>query len=691
MNPLRHSALGASLSALLFLGTGVHAAQSVDAKFHARKLTPLPETVDPKIWSARTDGQRVAYVARENSTYVAIYDGKKMGPYRQLSAMPHKDLYFVASKYGRISRKGSNQYSASDGQLFLGSVEGERGPYQRLIWVNLPESDGVVYKARMRGKWFLHLPGGVSEPFDAIEDIHFLGNGRVLVARARIGERWFKLIDGKKQHPIDPKPDAMLASSDGSLLAYVTTTKSERRVVLNGRLGHVLARDTMPIMSRGGKHIAYVAARAGKEYVVLDDVPYEPRASAVLRLGWSRQTPIYTARVDDQYRLYRGNELENFSRHEIEFGQGGQLLATLATKAMNGATSEWWLIGSKIDARELHEKEPAASVRIVDHRIFFSPNGKRWAYFAERQDDGLYLVVDGKPERLDREGEIDLDSIAWSPDSAYVAYLRRDAGRTRIVQSAPASWLASRPADWFGARDGEWFDEIEDDGFQFARDDRLVYKARKGKKWYLVVGSRKSDGFDGIGPIILGPEGSAFSTGLKKGTEYALINHKTGSVVEEFDPLFGPSGDPIYLAKDDDKTFCVVGFFRQKRFDDVARTRMVLHPQEDAVAYAARQGDMWLVVANKKSAFLWDHVSTPLYSPDGEHLAYIGEIEDKAYLVLDEESIGPFDMVEAPVFSEDSRQLAFLTREGRTLSWTVKELYDGPAAKPSPKQVARGD
>ncbi|MEJ2131018.1 MAG: hypothetical protein P8Y95_05200 [Gammaproteobacteria bacterium] len=46
-----------------------------------------------------------------------------------------------------------------------------------------------------------------------------------------------------------------------------------------------------------------------------------------------------------------------------------------------------------------------------------------------------------------------------------------------------------------------------------------------------MVGSRKSQGFDGVGPIIFGPKGGAFSTGLKKGTEYALINHKTGAVV----------------------------------------------------------------------------------------------------------------------------------------------------------------
>lgn len=685
MKALRHFALGVFiLSCSTTVAGSDHA---VDPRFQARDLSSLPNGVDPRIWSARSDGQRVAYVARENSAYVAIFDNERIGPYRQLQALPHDDLYFVASQYGRISRRGQNEYSATDGQVFLGSRHGVKGPYRKLVWMTFPETDDVIFKAQIRGKWFLHMPHHVSEPFDAIDGLHFVSKGRVLIARARIGERWFKLVDGKTGHPIDPKQDETLASSTGELLAYVAVVKGKRRAVLNGQLGHVLARDTVPLMSPDGKHIAYIATHSGEEFVVLDEQAFDARASAVLHLGWSRErrNPIYVTKTEKQYRLYVGNTLETHNDAEIDFGKSGQLIATLSSKRVGNNVSEWWQIGGNVDARELHDEEPALPIHISDHRILFSPNGKRWAYFAERLGDGLYLVVDGKPEKLAPDREIDRDSLVWSPDSAYAAYLVRKNHKTRVVQSAPASWLASRPGDWFGAREGEWFDELEDDRIQFARDDRLVYKARKGQKWYLVVGSRKSQGFDGVGPIILGPQGGAFSTGLKKGTEYALINHKTGSVVEEFDPLFGHSGDPIYLAQDDDKTFCVIGFFRQKRFDDIARTRMTLHPVDDAVAYAAREGEMWLVMSASKSNYRWDRVSTPLYSPDGRHLAYTAEIENKWYLVLDEKPIGPFDLVDVPVFSDDSRHVAFLARKGRALSWKVEKLYK----EPTPKQVAQ--
>lgn len=664
-----------AVSTFVLLGAGAQAEQAHEPQFVQRALTPIPQSVAAEIWSARSDGQRVSYVARKDAAYAAVYDDKIVGPYRHLLPLPHKALYFVASRYGRVSRKGAKEYSASDGALVVGTPHGEEGPYQELVWLTPPQVDIPLYATFKLGKWRLHVGDRMSDAFDAIKDVHFVGS--TVVAHGLRGERWIQLIDAKSGQPIDPKRHQTLAAADGALLAYVSAANGERHVIVNGVPGHALARDTNLQTNLRNTHIAYIASDAGKEFVVLDGEAYEPRVDRVLRLGWSGETPIYSARAGDQYRLYRGNELQTYSDHEIEFSPRGRLIATLATENVNGAPSEAWIMGGNVDAQELGAQEPAAPVRIVNHHILFSPNGTRWAYLAEREGDGLYLVVDGNPERLDPQGEIDVDSFAWSPGSSYVAYLVRNGDDVRVVRTAPASWLASRPADWFGNGHGDWFDELEGGRFRFTNDDRLVYKARRGRKWYLVVGSRKSDGFDGIGSVILGPKGGAFATGLDKGIEHALLNDKTGEVVDAFDPLFGPSGDPIYLAKDEDKTFCVVGFFRQPRFDDI--TQMVLHPHEDAVAYAARTDDKWLVVGRKKSDFLWDHVGTPIYSPDGGHLAYTGEKEDGAYLVLDEETIGPYDMVASPVFSSDGRSIAFLTREGRALTWHVNDLYDQTA------------
>ncbi|MEJ2131802.1 MAG: hypothetical protein P8Y95_09335, partial [Gammaproteobacteria bacterium] len=101
MNALRDIAL-ATIALVICMSAAV--ADANKPHFRQQSLQRLPQDIDPRIWSARSDGQRFAYVARQKSTYVAVFDGKRMGPYRHVSALPHDDLYFVASKYGRVSR-----------------------------------------------------------------------------------------------------------------------------------------------------------------------------------------------------------------------------------------------------------------------------------------------------------------------------------------------------------------------------------------------------------------------------------------------------------------------------------------------------------------------------------------------------------------------------------------------------------
>ncbi|MEJ2131017.1 MAG: hypothetical protein P8Y95_05195 [Gammaproteobacteria bacterium] len=184
-------------------------------------------------------------------------------------------------------------------------------------------------------------------------------------------------------------------------MAYVAHVNGKRHDVLNGKLGHVLARDTVPLMSPDQHHIAYIGSDRGKEFVALDNKAYDARATEISNLGWSdaRNSPIYTAHAEGQFRLYVGNDLETYSDREIAFGSGGMIIATVAGKRVQNETTEWWQIGRNVDAPELQEGEPALPVRIHDHRILFSPDGKRWAYFAEHIGDGIYLIVDCRVRR----------------------------------------------------------------------------------------------------------------------------------------------------------------------------------------------------------------------------------------------------------------------------------------------------
>ncbi len=62
--------------------------------------------------------------------------------------------------------------------------------------------------------------------------------------------------------------------------------------------------------------------------------------------------------------------------------------------------------------------------------LFFSPNSKRYAYFAG-QGDEMFVVVDGvEGEKYD---SIFLISFVFSPDSMHVAYMARRSGKEFAV------------------------------------------------------------------------------------------------------------------------------------------------------------------------------------------------------------------------------------------------------------------
>jgi Tol biopolymer transport system component len=92
-------------------------------------------------------------------------------------------------------------------------------------------------------------------------------------------------------------------------------------------------------------------------------------------------------------------------------------------------------------------------------------------------------------------------------------------------------------------------------------------------------------------------------------------------------------------------------------------------PDGRRVAYVARRGNKFLVVADSKEGPAYDEirVGAPTFSADSRRLAYFAERGGKTLAVIDGIESKPFDDAssEAPIFSPDSRHVVYTAEHGK--------------------------
>lgn len=309
----------------------------------------------------------------------------------------------------------------------------------------------------------------------------------------------------------------------------------------------------------------------------------------------------------------------------------------------------------------------------------FSPDGQHVAYQA-KEGEKWYIVVDNTPN----EGTIaSYTAPEFSSDSTLIAYVEAAAsndkmrlivsdltfgkqsvkwsigdllfttnrGKTRIA-AAQVVGNKLRIIDFDFAtpdvvHEGRLYDVIEqlklsDDGVS------MVYCALKGRKRLIVLDNREEPFPDGRLPEL------PVIRHDKKGVGVLLVSQNRISLHQSF----------------------INSKEKGKSYDEAAG---LTYSKDGSYAYAARNGNNWLIVVNGTEGPAFDRVVGPLFSPDGKRIAYRAKKDGKRFVVVADKSgktirqYPSYEQVFDVKFTVDGK-IAYGVKDGKRLAWKVESL-----------------
>jgi hypothetical protein len=192
--------------------------------------------------------------------------------------------------------------------------------------------------------------------------------------------------------------------------------------------------------------------------------------------------------------------------------------------------------------------------------------------------------------------------------------------------------------------------------------------------------------YDTIKNLAFGPDGSTLSyVGVRAVKRYLVLNGKEEALPEgelPFLPVVRPDlkGAGIIMTNAG-WYFLHQAFYRDnsagKQYEEAAE---LVYGKDNRYAYAAREGNTWVVVVNGKDGPAFDRVVMPVFSPDGRFLVYRARKDGKRFVVVadaDGKMIRQhpaYEQVFQPVFTTDGKSVAYGVKDGNKLIWKVEKL-----------------
>jgi Tol biopolymer transport system component len=314
---------------------------------------------------------------------------------------------------------------------------------------------------------------------------------------------------------------------------------------------------------------------------------------------------------------------------------------------------------------ELNLKETELAVISEGYKIatlFFSPNGRRYAYRSRR--DGKWFVFSDEKQ----EGPYDMvQEVVFSPDSESLAYVAR--------------------------REGKMYDDVGEPVFS-PGSTLVAYEAAKGDKWHIALNSRESNGCDLLyGPPVFSADDRYLTfieqhfdkkRGFRVVSDAALDNVEKG---REYDGigLFVLSSDRshiAYAASRDGKHFVVTGDFERPENENEgakydAVDKLAISPDGKKSAYLAeRDGQRYLILDTIEEKFSADDLLfPPVFSADSSRIVVVGTREREVFVMVDGEEGDTYDSIGPPVFSSDGSRLVYPAKKND--KWFI--VIDGKA------------
>jgi hypothetical protein len=308
------------------------------------------------------DSRRLAYPAqRKNGAWVVVVDGEEGAPWDGIGALvfspDSRHLAYLAQRGERWHvvrdgapgpalegmQRGSLRFSPDSRSLLLVSLgegqarvvqDGRRGPPCRRIGRLLPGPSGrLAYVcAGPSGQRVVNgdEPGPV---FDEIGELVASADGSQIAYSARRGQRWQVLLNGRAVAGDQAvQPSGLRFTSDGRLL-YVAGRGRGELVVFGGREGPTFDEVQLPVTGPGGRW-GHIGRRGDRYFVVLDGVEKPiPAAATGLVLGPGAGRHAYLVRRGPQVEVVHDRGRHRFDLvlpNTLVFSADGRELGFLA-------------------------------------------------------------------------------------------------------------------------------------------------------------------------------------------------------------------------------------------------------------------------------------------------------------------------------------------------------------------------
>jgi len=491
-----------------------------------------------------------------------------------------------------------------------------------------PASLRFAARAKQGQKWVLIVDGKEQRTFDGVESVLVSPLGQHAVYSAKRDNKWVKMMDDKELgSAFDKLGGGFWLFGDARLDHYAYPAKRGDKwlIVADGKEGPEFKELGHPYFSRNGQRLVYPASPGKNKWVMVVDGNKGPEFEEV-------SPPVFSPGGERlAYRGKRNKDREVLvldGKETTEFEYGSRLVDPRAG----------W--GSKKEFD--HAGQPV-----------FSPDGRHWVYRVKHDEKRQAVIVDGKEGPNFEE----VGRPFFSPDGQHLAYwAKRDEKRDLFV---------------LDGKEGPEFEEVARPAFS-PDGRRFAYLAKRGKLWRMVIDGQ--DGSEFEHDIFGYPK---FSPDSQHVIHLAMKNHPTwnqsnlevlelrdGKIAETATTQFHtvrityPFMEGESLSPDGQRTACVVAVGGQAFFrgQTTRALRRVIVDGQVGKDLDALDIDL-------------------MFSPDSRHFVYAvrgGVGDNKSMVVLDGQEGKLYDDVIGGGFPEkregsgpSSTALVYIAREGR--------------------------
>jgi hypothetical protein len=269
----------------------------------------------------------------------------------------------------------------------------------------------------------------------------------------------------------------------------------------------------------------------------------------------------------------------------------------------------------------------------------------------QQRGDAQWLSIGARRSKPYRA--IAVDDLAFDADGRRFAF---------------AAELSERPERWTIVEDfveGRTWEAVA--GLRFGpRGGRLVYAGLEGGHWRLIVDGAPGPSFDAVDvdSIVFSPDGRRVAYVVQDGgCARAVFDGRAGDCVARVVGLAAGDVGARDVTVVDDGTGAHVCVGERRVFDLPNARSLSVDPAVEHWAVTTDSPDGQRLVVDGSAGDAFDAIGAVVWAPDGRAIAYTARRGRAWHVVAGGQASGPYGAVEEPVFAANGSHLGYLARD----------------------------